>query len=378
MRTFVEIARFEVRYQLRQPLFYVCLAIFSLLTFGAVASDQVTLGDAIGNVNRNAPFVIMQSLLVMSILGFFPATAFLAGSIHRDVEHDSESIFFSAPITRFQYLGGRFAGTFLVSLGVFVGVILAIIIGSWMPWLEPERIGPFRLAPYLFSFFVLVLPNLLVAGAILFSVAALTRSMLATYASLVALCVGYAVAAAFIGNLENERIASLVDPFAISAFTVSTRFWTVYEKNSQLLTLDGPFLYNRLLWLGLAATVLSATYARFRMQLSQPSRKAGRRRALALAAEHQPLAVGGPLPAPAQTFDAAGSFRQYLHATRVELGSTLKSLPFLVIFALGILNVIGGSKPVEQLFGTPVFPVTHLMVRVIEGSFLLFALIVGT
>jgi ABC-type transport system involved in multi-copper enzyme maturation permease subunit len=247
MRTFVEIARFEVRYQLRQPLFYVCLAIFSLLTFGAVASDQVTLGDAIGNVNRNAPFVIMQSLLVMSILGFFPATAFLAGSIHRDVEHDSESIFFSAPITRFQYLGGRFAGTFLVSLGVFVGVILAIIIGSWMPWLEPERIGPFRLAPYLFSFFVLVLPNLLVAGAILFSVAALTRSMLATYASLVALCVGYAVAAAFIGNLENERIASLVDPFAISAFTVSTRFWTVYEKNSQLLTLDGPFLYNRLL-----------------------------------------------------------------------------------------------------------------------------------
>src|SRR5262249_46954571 len=161
-------------------------------------------------------------------------------------------------------------------------------------------------APYLFSFFVLVLPNLLVAGAILFSVAALTRSMLATYASLVALCVGYAVAAAFVGNLENERIASLVDPFALSAFRLGTKYWTVYEKNSQLLSLSGPFLANRLIWLGLAAAVLTATYARFKMQLSQPSRKVGRKRALALAAEQQPPTLGGPLPAPAQTFDASG------------------------------------------------------------------------
>ena len=202
--------------------------------------------------------------------------------------------------------------------------------------------------------------------------------MLATYATLVAMLVGYGVAAGFIGDLENERLASLVDPFAISAFTINTKFWTVYEKNSQVVELAGPFLANRLLWLGIAGTVLAVTLARFRMQLGVASGKEGRRRALALAAEAQPPALGGPLPSPAQSFDAAGSFRQYLHATRVELAGTLKSLPFLVIFALGVLNVIGGSKPVDHLYGTPVFPVTHLMVRVISGSFMLFALIIGT
>jgi len=378
MRTFTEIAGFEVRYQLRQPLFWVCLALFSLMTFGAVTSDHIQIGGAIGNVNRNAPFVIMQLLLVMSLLGFFPATAFLAGSIHRDVEHGTESLFFSAPITRAHYLGGRFAGAFAASLLVFAGVVLAIVVGSWMPWLEPERISPFRAAPYLFSFFLLVLPNLLVAGSILFSVAALTRSMMATYASLVAMCVGYAVAAAFIGDLEHERLASLLDPFALSAFTLSTKFWTVYEKNTQVLGLGGPFLFNRLLWLGVAAAVLAATYARFRMQLAQPSRKVRRRQAAALAGEGRPLALGEPLPAPAQTFDAAGAFRQYLHASKVELAGILKSLPFLVLFTLGILNVMGGSKPVDQLYGTPVFPVTHLMAQVIDGSFLLFALIIVT
>src|SRR5690349_13977881 len=98
MRAFAAICGFEVRYQLRQPLFYVCLALFSLMTFGAVVSDDFQIGEQIGNVNRNAPYVIMQILLVMSVLGFFPATAFLAGSIHRDVEYGSESLFFTAPI----------------------------------------------------------------------------------------------------------------------------------------------------------------------------------------------------------------------------------------------------------------------------------------
>ncbi len=377
MRTLAEMTAFEIRYQLRQPLFYVCLAIFSLMTFGAVTSEQITLGEAIGNVNRNAPYVIMQILLVMSILGFFPAAAFLAGAIHRDIEHGSEALFFSAPISKGQYLGGRFLGAFLVSLGVFVGVVLAIIIGSWMPWIEPERIGPFRVVPYLFSFFVLMLPNLLVAGSIFFAVVALTRSMLATYVSLVALMVGYAVAASFLGDLENAPLASMVDPFGLSAFNLGTRYWTVYEKNSELLSLSGPFLYNRLLWLGVAAVILVFTYSRFRMQLSQPSRKAQRRQELVLAAERQPL-LDAPLPTPAQAFGGTASFQQYLHATRVELVGILKGLPLLVILALGVINVIGGAKPLEELYGTPVLPVTHMMIRAIEGSFMLFALIIGT
>jgi ABC-2 type transport system permease protein len=377
MRALREIGWFEIRYQLRQPLFYVCLAIFSLLTFGAVVSEEVTLGSAIGNINRNAPYVIMQILLVMSILGFFPATAFLAGSIHRDVEHGTESLFFSAPITKGQYLGGRFLGAFFISIAVFFGVVLAIVLGSLMPWIPQERIGPFLVAPYLFSFFVLMVPNLLVAGSIFFSVAALTRSMLATYAALVGLFVGYAIASAFLGDLENELFASLLDPFGLASFNLGTKYWTVYDKNSQLLSLRGPFLYNRLLWLAVAGLVLVFTYARFRLQLSQQGRAARRNQALDLEAQRTPPLTSA-LPAPTQTFTAAGAFRQYLHSTRVELSGILKGLPFLVILALGIINVVLSSKPVDQLFGTPVLPVTHLMIKSIEGSFLLFALIIVT
>ncbi|HKB79157.1 MAG TPA: hypothetical protein VKH35_05530, partial [Thermoanaerobaculia bacterium] len=57
-----EIFKFEVRYHLKQLVFYVCLVLFFLLTFGAVTSDTVQIGGSLGNVNRNAPFVIMQFL----------------------------------------------------------------------------------------------------------------------------------------------------------------------------------------------------------------------------------------------------------------------------------------------------------------------------
>ncbi len=61
------IATFESRYHLRAPLFWILFAIFFLLTFGAVTSEAVQIGGSLGNVNRNAPFVIMQFMLIMSV-----------------------------------------------------------------------------------------------------------------------------------------------------------------------------------------------------------------------------------------------------------------------------------------------------------------------
>ena len=200
---FSAIARFELRYHLRGALFYILLLCYFLLTFGAVTTDAVRIGGAIGNVHRNAPFVIMQFLLVMSIFGVLTTTAFVANSIHRDFELGTDALFFSAPIKRLQFLAGRFLGSFSVAVLVYTGVALAIVIGSLMPWLEKERLGPFALYPYVFSVLFLVIPNLLLAGAIFFSVAALTRSMMATYSSVVAFLVAYAVAGSLLEDIDN-------------------------------------------------------------------------------------------------------------------------------------------------------------------------------
>ena len=63
---------FEVRYWLRQPMVYIFLVILGLLPYFAITSDNVSIGGGIGNVYKNAPFVVYQ---------FYGAMSFIAGSL---------------------------------------------------------------------------------------------------------------------------------------------------------------------------------------------------------------------------------------------------------------------------------------------------------
>ncbi len=388
-----EVFRFELKHHLRSPLFWLSGVLYFLLTFGAVASDAVQIGGSIGNVNRNAPFVVMQILLTMSILGVFVTTAFVAGAVLRDAEHGTDALLFATPLSKRDYLLGRFAGAFAAALAIFVPIMLAILVGTHMPWIEPERVGPDTLGPYAFGFFVLVLPNVLLMSALLFGLATLTRSMMGTYVGLVAFFVGYAIAGTLLSDVHNTRLASMIDPFGFAAFSVATRYWTTFDRNTRVLELGGAILQNRLLWLGVALLILAATYARFRMGVAEARRvrwRRPRRRGAVGAAEGSGGATdvvsgagagghGLASHTPVSTrHDAAGALVALAHQTRMEVVGVLKSLPFLVILAFGVLNLVGSSFGLDQIFGTPVYPVTNLMLELITGAFFLFAVIILT
>jgi ABC-type transport system involved in multi-copper enzyme maturation permease subunit len=369
-----EIVKFELKYHLRQPLFYILFGLFFLLAFGAVTSDTVVIGGATGNVNRNAPFVIMQFLLVFSIFGVLTTTAYVANSIHRDVEFNTDSLFFSTPVKKRQYLAGRFTAAWLASSLIYIGVVLAIMIGSKMWWVDKDRLGPFLFKPYLFSYFVLILPNLLLVAAIFFSVAALTRSLMATYVSVAAFYVAYVVSRVMLANLESAKLATLADPFAIAAFARSTRYWTVFERNTRILPVDGLFLWNRVLWIGLALIIVAITFATYRMQVGARSSKRTKR---AVVDDGDSTNVARPLPPVTQQFGGRASLQQFLRTTAIETGAILRSLPYLIILLLAVLNTMGGALLSGRLFGTEVYPVTHTMVSAIEGGFVFFAIIIA-
>jgi ABC-type transport system involved in multi-copper enzyme maturation permease subunit len=370
-----EILKFELRYHLKQPLFYILFVIFFFLTFGAVTSDAVQIGGALGNVNRNAPFVIMQLLLVMSTFGVLTTTAYVASAINRDFEFNTDSLFFSSPVKKSQYLFGRFSAAFIVSSLVYLGVVTAIMIGSFMPWLDKERLGPFVLKPYLFSYFVLILPNLFLFAAIFFAVAALTRSLMATYTSVAAFYVAYIVSRVSLRDLESEKIGILLDPFGFSPFARTTRYWTVFEKNNSLLPLDGVFLWNRVLWIGVALVLLGLTFVFFKMEVGSVSGKKKKKKSAAN--DEALIPAGVAIPQVSQRFGGMASVRQYFTTVRVETGAILKSLPFIVIMLLAVLNTVGGAAFASPIFGTRFYPVTWEMVDVIENNFFFFAVIIA-
>jgi hypothetical protein len=137
------IAVFELRAQLKRPLLWLVFGLFFLMAFTAMVSDSVRIGGGIGNVHRNAPLVIMQFHLVLSIVALVISTMFVAGAILRDFDLGTYEMFFSRPVRKVDYLLGRFLAAFTVSIIAFLGVPIGMIGGSFAPWLDPLRLGPF-------------------------------------------------------------------------------------------------------------------------------------------------------------------------------------------------------------------------------------------
>ena len=129
---FREILRFELRYQLRSPLPWLIALLLSFLAFLATVSDQVTIGDAIGNVNRNAPSVILTILSTFSILGLVGVLLLVAQPLLRDADLRTEELFFSAPLRKGDYLWGRATGGAVATLGIYVVVTLVMWLAAFM------------------------------------------------------------------------------------------------------------------------------------------------------------------------------------------------------------------------------------------------------
>ena len=136
---FGKIASFEFRYQVKNPVFWVATGIFFLLTFGSVTVDQISIGGG-GIIHKNSPFAIIQTHLILSIFFMFVSTAFVANVIVRDDETGFGPMILSTRIRRFDYLYGRFAGALAAALLAFLAVPLAMLVGSFMPWVDPEMI----------------------------------------------------------------------------------------------------------------------------------------------------------------------------------------------------------------------------------------------
>ena len=103
--------------------------------------------------------------------------------------------------------------------------------------------SPFAPGVYAFSLFALYAPNVILVSCVLFAIATASRSLL-LYGGVVGILVA-GVAGALAADVSNARAATLLDPLGIGAFEIATRYWTVFDRNVRVLSLDGPFLASR-------------------------------------------------------------------------------------------------------------------------------------
>lgn len=368
-----KIAAFELRYQLRSPLFVVGFLLFFLLTFASVTIDQVQIGGR-GNVNVNSPYALLQTLGIMNVFALFVVTAFVANVVIRDDDTGFASILRATRISKFDYLVGRFSGAFVVAMIVMASVPLGILIGSLMPWLDSEKIGPFILTHYLYAFFVFGLPTILVMSAGFFAVATATRSMMWTYVGVVAFLVLFITSRVLLRDPSFDTFSALSDPFGIGALTQTTKYWTASDRNTMLPAISGLVLYNRLIWLGAALALFGLAYAIFRFET-----KGAKSTPEAKTKSEQSADAPAPSIKSLSATDASRATRwqQFLALTRFDMRFVFKSPAFFVLLAIGVLNAFGAMTDVVDNRGVPYFPVTRAMVEVLQGAFNLFPIIIA-
>jgi ABC-2 type transport system permease protein len=366
MRMFREIFGFELRQQLKSPLFWMIVFAFAAIAFGAATSDSVQIGGGVGNTHRNAPLVVLTWLIAFTLLGMFLITVFVAGAALRDFEAGTAELFFATPLSRSAYLGGRFGAGYTAAAAVLVAVAIGITLGAHMPWVDPARLGPTVWSTYFYSFGVFVLPNLFFVAALLFLLATLTRSLLGTYIGVIAFFVLWQVAVITAGNLQHMTLGAMIDPFGFGAIELASRYWSIEDRNTRLPELSGLLLANRAIWVGVGAAMLFATLALFRPD--REGLRLWRRRAKSGEVAHSVAAAVRMLPVTLRS-DNSARWTQFLKLARFDMRGVLTGVAFLVILAFGLVNLGASLGFSNELLGTKPYPVTHLMTNSLQTSY---------
>ncbi|MEO8811847.1 MAG: M1 family aminopeptidase [Caulobacteraceae bacterium] len=365
------VAAFEFRQQLRAPLFWIATVIFFLLTFGFMASDRISIGDT-ANIHKNSPFVIGQTHLMMGLFFMFVSTAFVAGAALRDDETGFGPIVRATPLGKFAYLYGRFAGAFAAAALSFLAVTAAMAIGGFLPWIDPERLGPFRPDAYLFAYAVLGLPVIAFTSTLFFAVAAATRSMAWTFVAVIALVTIYAICGIAFGKPDVEPLLARWDPFGLFAYDVATTYWTASERNTLLPALKGALLFDRLFALALAAGFLALAYPLWGQRAAPGGRAAAPSRRPAAPAR-------GSAPPAAPRFDRRTGLAQLAARTRFDLAQVIGGPVFWVILGLGLANAAGSlwTATDDDRYGGALLPVTRILIPVLDGSLYTFLVLIA-
>lgn len=377
---FFEIFKFELKYRSKRPATYIYFGILFLMGFLAMTTDIVQAGGANAMVKENAPAVIATMTMNMFLIVMFMASAVMGVAVLRDFEHKTESLMFSNPIKKRDYLFGRFAGSFVVMVMIASGLTIGFIlgefwpgIGSWWPGREVDKLLPFDAWYYWQPFFVVIIPNLFFTGVLFFASGSLSRNMLAVYTQGIGFFVLYRIARNFTGDLDNKLTAAIVDPMASSTIQYMTQYWTVAEQNLLLLPLEGAFLWNRILWISLGIIGLVVTYYGFNFNVVRTPWFSTRKK-IRTEVKFAPVEVD--IPRVSRSFGFGSVIKQLIKQTIFYFRVVTKEVTFLGIVLSGLALIFMSSTNMNRMYGANTYASTYAVLELINGSFNIFFVII--
>ncbi len=374
--TLLGIFRFELAYQLRRPWVWLSLAV--LIAFALMSTRSaivpVTLPQ---DFILNSPFIITSVTVFSCQIWLLVAPPVAGEAAARDVSTGMYPLMYTAPASKLEYLGGRFLAALVLHALILLGVQIGSLLAVYGPGANPAIVGPFRPAAYVAAYGFVALPNVVIATTVQFSAALLTGRPMAAYVGSFGLFfLSYPVTLfLYLSRLAKPEIALLSDPIGVLAIMNEMMSnWTIVEKNVRMFTLEGPMLFNRLVWIGISLVTVAVVYPRFRFAHRTPTDPFASLRSLrAVLVSRLPRRFTGTAPAPdtagparttiavptvRQSFSLATHLRQMLAMTRVSFRSIATSLPGLFLLVAFPTMLVLMMQIELQQWGVPLLPRT--------------------
>jgi ABC-2 type transport system permease protein len=367
------IFRFELAYQVRRAWPWLIFAVVFVLSF-MMARDQ-SLADAMyQDFFANSPFAVAKTTVIGGLVWLLAAAVVAGEAGARDVATGMYALIYTSPVSKGEYLGGRFLAAFVLNTCILLAVQAGTLVAVYAPGVDPQVIGPFRPAAFLTAYAYVALPNAFAATAIQFLLAVRSgRAMTAYPGSVFLVFMGFFVAT-LLNYFVRRGLGTLLDPIGIYFIVEElARLWTTAEKSTRLLELQGTFLMNRLIWVAVGLGALAFTYARFqfahRAEGSWWSRLT-RRKAHAPTPADIVVTASASISVPQvwRSFGLALHTRRTLAIAWISFRAIAKSWAGrALLVGIPILTMLVVIAQMDSL-GTPLVPTTVRVLREMTGG----------
>jgi len=352
MSLFFPVVMFELKYQFKRISTYVYFGAWFVL-----AGLLMSLGEGRENAVLNTPATIAQLSVELMTFGIIVVSGICGMAVCRDFEDETYQLLFTTGLRRRDYLLGRLTGALLVTLLIFSGITLGLLVGTVLPWADHDHMAPIRLWTYIQPYLVLIASTVIWAGTTFFVIGALSRRTVVVYLQGVLFLALYLGTSRLMGN-TNDFWPALADPFGSAAVGQVTRYWTLAETNTRLLPFEGALLWNRLIWLAVGVVSVAAVLRFFPFSTEALVKRRSTRAAVS-DAPRATTNVHLPHVQPAFGWHSTAWSLGSLTWLRVRMILTDRSFVAIAVLTVALNVVSGWGTP--RVNDTPVYPVTYLM-----------------
>lgn len=343
-----EVFRYELTSQLRRvsaAIYAIALAALTLLAASTFLDNARTDGALL-----NSPLMTAACTVMLTMFGLLVTAAIAGEAATRDAQARMEPLLYATPLRKRAYIGGRFLAAFAIGALLLAIGPLTLLLGTFLPGIEPSYLGPIRPLAYLQAYALTALPNAFIITALLFSLVMLTRRAMIAYLGAALLFINTMVQDEVVaGALKRWDLAKLFDPFAFMIVRAQWRSLTPQQRNTFALDVDEAMLVNRLLWIATSLAALTLVHLRLRMAHDAPS--SGRRRKILDAPIDSSITL--TMPRIRGHFDAITRIRQTLAIALDAYRAMLFSRAALLLPLIAVFLTFVGPEMLEVGLGTP-------------------------